>query len=269
MRRVEKRPPIARRPARPGGALRRRIDIATFPGEARAVLEDDFHNFRVSVRHRDGVVTAVTSEAPRHPNALCPAAGQRLSELVGMRLDASSVAAHQRTDARLQCTHQIDLAGLAIAALANGLAARTYEVEMPDRVDGAATARLWRDGALLLSWDMRDGAIVSPEPFSGRELGSGFTGWASTALPADLAEAALVLRRAVFISSGRTIDLDTPGMRTGPIGGCWAWQPERADAAVRMVGSTWDFTDLREALTRGDQAWLRAKDHASPPGDMN
>src|SRR5262245_35058811 len=116
------------------GALRRRIDIATSPGEARAVLEDDFHNFRVRIRHGDGVVLSAESEAPRHPNALCPTAGLRLSELVGMRLDASSVAAHIHTDPTHQCTHQLDLAGLAIAAAANDLAARTYEMEVTDRV---------------------------------------------------------------------------------------------------------------------------------------
>lgn len=229
------------------------------PGEARAALEDDFHNFRVRIRHRDGIVTEATSEAPRFPNALCPAAGRRLSELVGMRLDASSVAAHERTDARQQCTHQLDLAGLAIAAASNGVTARTYEAEAPDRVDGGTVARLWRDGELVLTWEMRESKIVSPDPFSGRDLGSGFTAFART-LPTDLAEAALVLRRAIFISSGRTVDLDAPGRRTGPLGGCWAWQPERADDAIRMVGSTRDFTHRRGELNRGDETWLHAAD---------
>ena len=72
----------------------------------------------------------------------------------------------------------------------------------------------------------------------------------------DEAEAALVLRRAVFISGGRGVDLDAPDRRMGPRGGCWAWQPERAQRAVRMVGSTLDFTDRADDLTAHDRGWL-------------
>jgi len=225
-------------------------------GEARGAVEDDFHHFKVTVRAGDGRVAEVLTEAPRHPNALCPTAGERLVELVGMPLSAVSAAVMERTDARQQCTHQIDLAGLAIAALARGIARRVYELEVPDRVDGRARVRLWRDGAPLLAWDVDGPVITGPEPFAGLNIGSGFTGWARDNLDLDTAEAALVLRRGVFISSGRTVDLDDPLRRTGPMGGCWVWQPGRADLATRVVGSTRDFTDRPEVLTRDDQDWL-------------
>ena len=88
------------------------------------------------------------------------------------------------------------------------------------------------------------------------EIGAGFTQWASAGLSTDEAEAALVLRRAVFISGGRGVDLDTPGRRTGPMGGCWVWQPERAADARRNVGSTLDFTGREESLTAADRRWL-------------
>jgi hypothetical protein len=46
------------------------------------------------------------------------------------------------------------------------------------------------------------------------------------------------------------------------MGGCWAWQPERSAQATRVVGSTWDFTERREDLTRDDQDWLAFADAA-------
>ena len=123
-------------------AMNRRIEIATRPHEARAVVEDDFHHFRVTLRHADGVVTEALSRALRWPNALCPVAGERLSELVGMPLNASSAAVLGHTDARQQCTHMIDIAGLAVAAAARGIPRRSYAAVVPDRQDGRTHAVL-------------------------------------------------------------------------------------------------------------------------------
>jgi hypothetical protein len=100
-----------------------------------------------------------------------------------------------------------------------------------------------------------------PAPYAGLAIGTGFTGWVRDRLSLDEAEAALVLRRAVFISGGRGVDLDAPGRTTGPMGGCWVWQPERAASAKRNIGSTQDFTGRAELLTQDDQAWL---DFAEP-----
>jgi hypothetical protein len=248
------------------GTLRRRIEIATRPdiggagGEARAVVEDDFHHFRVVVRHAAGQVVHAAAQPMRFPTAICPLAGDQLGELVGMSLATSSVAVMERTDARQQCTHMIDLAGLAVAAAACGTTRRTYEAEVPDREGRRTRAVLRRDGAPVLAWDMMGSTITGPAAYEGRGIGSGFTGWARAALPRDEAEAALVLRRAVFISGGRRVDLDNPEHRTGPIGGCWTWQPERAARAVRVVGSTLDFTDRAHDLTVGDEGWLAFED---------
>jgi hypothetical protein len=238
------------------GALRRRVEIATVPGEARAVVEDDFHHFRVTVRHRDDVVTEAFADAPRHPTVLCPLASDRLEDLVGMRLNPSSAQVLRQTDARQQCTHMIDLAGLAVAAAARQIARRTYDIEVPDREDGRTHARLWRDSEPVLDWIVERSRIVEPAPFAGHDIGSGFTAWVADTLGADEAEAALVLRRAVFISGGRGLDLDAPGRTTGPMGGCWVWQPERSAGARRIVGSTLDFTDRAAALTLDDREWL-------------
>jgi hypothetical protein len=243
------------------GALRRRIIVATQPagdeaGEARAVVEDDFHHFRVVVRQRGGRVFEAFGDGLRTPNALCRSASERLTEIVGMPLSAASAAVHERTDARLQCTHMIDLAGLAVAALAQGWVRRTYDATVPDRVQDRTRASLTRDGRAILAWEMEGARIAAPEAYAGVNIGGGFTRWARERLSLDETEAALVLRRAVFISVGRGVDLDAPGRRTGPMGGCWAWQPERAALATRHVGSTLDFTDRAEALARDDQDWL-------------
>ena len=196
------------------------------------------------------------SQAPRHPTSLCPQAGLRLTELVGMALNASSAAALSHTDARQQCTHMIDLAGLAIAAAARDIGRRCYEAEAPDRVDGRSRPRLWCDGRLVLEWTIDKMTVVGPGPYAGRSLEAGFTAWTQAELDVDAAEAALVLRRACFISGGRGVDLDSPGRTFGPAGGCWVWQPEQAPQARRMVGSTLDFSETPEALTRDDQDWL-------------
>jgi len=241
--------------------LHRRIEITTRvtgpqAAEARAVVEDDFHHFRVTVRQRNGRVSEAFSQAPRQPTTLCAAAGARLIDIIGMPLSAASAAVMAVTDARQQCTHQIDLAGLAVAALATRRPRRVYEAAVPDRVDGRTRASLKRDGEAVLVWDVEGSQILGPGVYAGRGIGAGFTSFARERLSLDEAEAALVLRRAVFISSGRGIDLDAPSRTTGPIGGCWVWQPEQAEGRRRVVGSTLDFTDRPEHLARDDQDWL-------------
>jgi len=244
------------------GVLRRRTAVATRKiaageSEARAVVEDDFHHFRVTILSRNGHVEGTSTQSLRTPTMICGQAGQRLTELEGMALDPASASVLKHTDARLQCTHMIDLAGLAVAALSQGTPFRQYDAEVDDKSpDRTRRARLRRNGVLVLEWELDGYAVKGPPPYSGLSLGAGFTGWTQDMLPTDDAEAALVLRRAIFISNGRTVDLDAPGRRTGPFGGCWAWQPERADKALRNVGSTQDFTDRPDALLEEDQTWL-------------
>ena len=244
------------------GILRRRIAVATRPlengrREGRAVVEDDFHHFRVSIISQNGVVASTASQSLRTPTVICGMAGDRLSELEGMTLSTVSASVLEQTDARLQCTHMIDLAGLAVAALARGTLWRRYEAEVDDRQPGKPRfARLWRDGANVLTWELDGYSVKAPPAYEGRGLGSGFTGWVRTALPEEEAEAGLVLRRAVFISGGRGVDLDAPDREWRAHGGCWAWQPERAHKALRNVGSTHDFTDRAGELLQEDGAWL-------------
>jgi hypothetical protein len=239
--------------------FRRRIELAgrhdSQGGQVRAVLEDDFHHFRVVLDHRHGQVVSVRGEAPRHPFSACPGAAPELQRLAGMRLDDIAHSVNLYTDATQQCTHMFDLAGLAIAAAARGDGARRYDVEIPRHIDGRTHARLERDGRLLLDWSVEGSAILGPDPYTGIDMRQGMARWALGALPAEEAEAALVLRRCALISLGRLKDIDKEP-HAHLTGRCYAQQPQRAPQAIRMVGSTWDFTARAEALCFDDRAWL-------------
>lgn len=240
--------------------FRRRIEIVyrdldSELAEARCTLEDDYHHFQVAVTAADGRVSQAWSNALRTPNTLCSAAGDRLVELVGMALSPESASVLVATDQHQQCTHQLDMAGLAIAALAQGRRHRIYEIVIPDRVEGHTRAQLFRDGECILEWQVAGMLIEGPDPYSGRHLGAGFTRFTRD-LPLEEAEAALVFRRALFVSQGRGIFLDDLGDR-GPVGGCWAWQPERKHILRRQPENRRDFSQRPSDLGRGDSEWLR------------
>ncbi len=242
------------------GTFRRRIEITTreMPdgnSQARCVVEDDFHHFRVVVSAREGRVVAISNDALRSPNTLCDAAGGRLHELIGTALDPSCAAVQTATDQFQQCTHQFDLAGLGVAALALGRPRRVYQATIPDRAeDGRTIAALDVDGMEALRWEVNEMTVEAPEPYAGHSLGAGFTRF-TRSLPCDEAEAALVLRRALFVSQGRKYDTEFLE-RSGPVGGCWAWQPERMDTLRRLPENRISFSDRAEALLVGDDDWL-------------
>jgi hypothetical protein len=243
----------------PEGTFRRLVRIATHMMahgnvQARCAIEDDFHHFRVTVEARNGKVTAVRTDARRSPNSLCGAAGHQLEELVDMALDPNSSAVLKQTDQFQQCTHQLDLAGLGVAALALDRRSRTYEAIVPDRQGGRTSARLLVDGEPVLDWQVKDMMIEAPSTYQGQSLGSGFTQFTSS-LNRDEAEAALVLRRALFVSQGRGVDTGALGDR-GPVGGCWAWQPQRASQLRRIPENRHDFSDNACGLLADDDRWL-------------
>jgi len=241
------------------GTFRRRVWVATRMQsgatlEARCAVEDDYHHFRVLLEARNGVVASVQTFARRSPNSLCHAAGHQLQDLVGMALDPACAAVLRQTDQFQQCTHQLDLAGLGVAAMALERPRRIYEVTVPDRQDGRTIAKLHADGQLMLTWRVVDMTIEGPAPYEGRSMAAGFTQF-TTSLSRDEAEAALVMRRALFVSQGRGLDLATLGDR-GPVGGCWAWQPERISQLHRLPENRRDFADSAEDLLADDADWL-------------
>ncbi|WP_066343090.1 DUF2889 domain-containing protein [Azohydromonas lata] len=246
--------------------FRRRIDIRsrTDGGDScvRAALEDDFHHFRVELAAREGRIAAVRATAARQPYTLCEGAAAELQQLVGMALSPIAHTVTRSVEARQHCTHQLELAGLACAAAARGLSTRRYDIEVPLREAGCTNALLWRDGTLLLSWSLQDDTIVEPPLYAGMGVRQAMAGWAMQTLSADEAEAALVLRRCAVISNGKGLPLDEqPHARV--TGLCWAQQPVRAAQALRVVGSTWDFSTSPQRLCADDEAWLAFEADAS------
>jgi len=221
----------------------------------RAALEDDFHHFRVELHVSNGLVSRVHATAPRHPYTLCAEASQPLKQLEGMAVAPSAHAVMAHVEAREQCTHMLDLAGLACAAAARGLPARRYDIDVPVRVAGRTQAKLWRDGTLLLDWQVQELTVLGPAPYTNLNLRHGMARWALTHLPEDDAEAALVLRRGTAISLGKGHPLDQQA-HARSTSACYAQQPERAVLALRQVGSTWDFSTRPEQLCIDDTAWL-------------
>lgn len=238
-------------------SLNRVIRLNAQPGEVRIVVEDDFHHFRVRLLHDGKIVKDVTSATNRSPYSLCIVAGNRLRELVGMELTTDMTAAFRQTNARLQCTHQHDIAAVAITAAARGTNSCKYYVRVPDAVDGKTRPELFKDDNLILQWDLDYDKIVGPKPYVDLGLGGGFTSWVAENLSHEEAEAALVLRRGIYITRGRHMgdSLDDRGFAPSG-GGCWVQQPERYRDAIRNKKSVFDFTDRVEELTSKDEDWL-------------
>jgi Protein of unknown function (DUF2889) len=237
---------------------RRRILVqALAPGVVVADLEDDFHHFRVTVRHDTHVVESVDAESIRWPWSTCPGAAEPLRSLAGAPLSIRWTHAARWTNPALNCTHQFDAAAHAITHAARGGSVRQYDVEVAAllaRGEEPALNRLWVDGRLTLEWRMLPARqpIDLPPELAGAPWRGGFLRWADEHLEPDAAEQACVLRRASDIGMGRGMPLDDipvasqlPGSMRGV---CHTLQPEVAPVAFRNVGSIRDFAASPERL---------------------
>jgi hypothetical protein len=233
------------------GSFRRRIRVViSEPGVVDGGLEDDFHYFRVRLRHDDHTVVAVDASSHRWPWTTCPSAAEPLRALAGMALSPRCLAVGEWTDPRQNCTHMFDLAGLAVAHAARGGTpgtTRQYDAAVPAgaQFGGRAEVRLWRDGEPALTWVLDGRSCVAPPPYSETRWKGGFLRWADETLPVDDAEAAIVLRRACDIGMGRGMDLDAVPRALdifdvqGPI--CHTMQPGFVEVSLRNPGTTRDF----------------------------
>ncbi|GAB3101731.1 DUF2889 domain-containing protein [Aestuariicella hydrocarbonica] len=227
----------------------------TDSGEVRAALEDDYHHFRVRLNLHNQRITEAHAEALRTPYTLCKDSVAEITKICQTPILQTAHDITRATDARLQCTHQLDLAGLALATAARGLKSQHYAAEVPRHKLGFTQPRLWRNGTEILHWDVQDNIIKSPAPFCERPLGQGMSSWAIANLDSETAEAAMVLRRCTLISLGRlrNLDLETHAHDWGR---CYVQQPERAFDAKRVIGSTLDFSERETDLCATDQEWL-------------
>ena len=232
------------------GAFRRRqLLVAVDDTTVAAAIEDEMHHFEIRLHHDGERVTAVDGAPVRWPWAPCLDSTQALAALVGLAITASPTDIAHWADARQQCTHQFDLAALAVAHAARqvggGAARRDYLTEVPDWHEPPFIARLWVDGELTLDWVCSADAVLAPEQYRGAPMRSGFFDWCAEHLDADLTEAAQVLRRAAWISPARKIDLEAADQATDSgikHDVCYTSQPERLPLAIRSRGSLRDFS---------------------------
>lgn len=237
------------------GVYRRRIRLVHLgPSHTAGELEDDFHHFRVDLHHDGDTIRRAVGTGIRGPWTTCMTADGPLRAIEGHPLSPRSSAIGDYTPARRNCTHLFDLTGLAVAHATREEAERVYDLEVTDRAGPTATNRVsvWRDGGLVLEWELAAGEIVAPEEWVGVPLRRGFIAWAEAELEPDLAEAAITLRRVIDISMGRSGDLDRFDVADavmeimGPV--CHTFQPEVGVRARRLRGSALVFTDRPELL---------------------
>lgn len=229
-------------PLRVGEAgLRRAILIDPRGDCVRAFLEDDFHHFEVRLRHRDGIITEVEAATIRHPWTTCAGAGPMLTDrLTGVALaDAPSFDSQYA-----HCTHLYDLALLAASSAGEGRPA-LFRMFVSDSSAGRRDAILYRDAAPVIEWLLDREEILPPHAQAGLNLRT-FRSW-SEALPPGERLAGTLLRRAVFISIGRTFDPDVDrDIPTPPPGACYNHQPENFAPDARTIGARRDFSYGRQ-----------------------
>lgn len=244
--------PIDRQPG-----FRRRLRIVPGEGAVVSALEDDFHCMAVALRH-DGIrIRAVEPEMERWPWTTCPGAIEVLREtFTGLPLAEARVPARKA----FNCTHLYDLAVLG-AAHALDERPLTYDVLVSDPVEGRSRSQLWRDGAVLLDWHLRDDLILGPPEVAGTHL-MRLRDWIA-ALPVDLAEGARLLQWCSLVAHGRTIPPERQREATQMPPNCHTFQPEQAAHSCRTERKL-DFTKAgrapdagRQPLTGFDGAHLR------------
>ena len=250
------------------GVYRRRIVLQADATRAFAALEDDFHHLYVDIAHDGHRVIDITGKTVRIPRSTCPGAVQKLLELKGRPL----AEGYGGIDARQQCTHLFDIARLAMTHGLRG-GRRQYDLTVPDAVDKASHPELRRDGQSILEWDVKDRYITGPEPYAGSEL-FGKADWKH--LDPETLEAAMILRRAVWISYGRRgaaaerearkqgVPVETIHhiMPTSLMGACYSHQPGIYEEGVKYDDFTYDFTAHPDWLL----AELTTFDGGIPPG---
>jgi hypothetical protein len=215
--------------------FRRRFRITPAAGWVRAEVEDDFHCMNVTIRHRDGVATAIEPVVVRAPWSTCPGAVAQLEQtFANVRLDEFATRGEKLTN----CTHLHDLATLG-AAHAFDPEALVYDVFVSDPVNDHREAQLRLNGVMLMRWILRGFRVVEPAELGGVTLDK-LGRWISSLDP-QLQEPARVFRWGTMIASGRTIPMEQQSDATRMPGNCYTFQPQQALRAKR-IGEIRDFS---------------------------
>jgi hypothetical protein len=131
-----------------------------------------------------------------------------VTRLVGLTLEEAGDLRRWAADRSGHCTHMLDLALLAVRH-AGDPAPPAYEMWVRPPAGRHRLAWLRRDGIPLLEWRLDGTTITGPPPWSGVDTATGgFFSLLRGSFPADVAEAAIVLRRACQVAAGDVLDLD-------------------------------------------------------------
>lgn len=236
-----------RNPTFGAGALRRRIRLLATDGVVNAGVEDQYHSFRLMLRHDGARITSIEPRFLRVPLTTCPSAEAPLRGFVGLALNTSWRELVGQHNPRQHCTHLFDLTVLAMTHALRG-GERTYDVAVPDEYPDAVWSTVHRDGALVLRWKTFKGTILEPEALADRPLLRGFSIWANAAFDHDELEAALVLHKGYFVSRARPWNVEAQAGRTVSHhtmmrGACHSYSEPQISVAVRTGGTTVDTSD--------------------------
>ncbi|QJD59116.1 DUF2889 domain-containing protein [Pseudomonas sp. gcc21] len=229
-------------PQLPPHVFYRRVVFDVTASECQVAMEDEHHYFVLNLEHDGERITSVNSIARRTPWTICPQAATKLQEFVGRPLRQRIAVNLADIDGKQQCTHQYDLLMVALSqALRPGR--REYVAKVVGAMHEYRHAELWLDGEKLLDWRLRGTVIDSNDQFDQRDLRN-IMPWAEVHLDDQTLEALYVQRRAVMVAASKGIDLDqirdAGQVLKARSGACFVFQPERADSAVRVIGSTRD-----------------------------
>lgn len=234
------------------GSLRRRIILSANANTVLAAVEDDFHHFVVTLTHDQTRVTDVLGVEKRAPWATCVKSSAMLQQLVGVLLSTEVYSATRHVDPHEQCTHQYDLALMAIAQAMRG-GRKQYDIEVSDAVDGVSQARVWRNKQLCLDWQIQGVTVLTPVEFAGTSLRKLNLSEMAT-LDAEQAEAVGAMRRVLMMAGGRLIDFDqfedAQVFAERMSGACYSFQPARMMLAKRQKGSVRNYSAQPELLLK-------------------
>jgi hypothetical protein len=195
----------------------------------------------VRIVHDGERVTDVQAKTHRVPWTTCPGAEQKIRDLIGTPLQRMSQSTG--LDSKEHCTHLYDVARLTIAR-AFMKAPVQYDITIPDRIEKRTCAEVLRDGKLCLTWDIDGDVVTGPARFAGHHV-FGAPKWPAD-LDEDTLEAAMVVRRSIFVSRARSAlgkdmrvndatdaEIIQRIRDRGPLGLCFTYQEGVLDDARR------------------------------------
>src|SRR5690554_4115159 len=218
----------------------RRVIFDVTETECQVAMEDEHHYFVLDLGHDGERITSVDSSSRRTPWTICPQAAARLQAFVGQPLRQRIAVNLPEIDSKQQCTHQYDLLMLALAQ-ATRPGRRKYLSKVVGAMYEYRHAELWLNDEKLLDWRLRGTTIHSDDEFDQQDLRS-IMPWAEQTLDDRLLEALYVQRRSVMVAASKGFNLDliknAGQAMAARAGACFVFQPERAEQAVRVIGST-------------------------------